>query len=68
MDGLKKVTDEERVAKKISELISDLRLDIEMVGVYLAELSPRVAIKRILLMAEIAHEEKEGVNNEYRLY
>jgi hypothetical protein len=63
-----RLTDEERVAKKISDLISHLALDIEMVGVYLAELAPRVAINRILLMAEIAKQEKDGVNDEYRVY
>ena len=63
-----KLTDEERVAKKFSDLISHLSLDIEMVGVYLAELAPRVAINRILLMAEIAKQEKDGVNDEYRVF
>ena len=52
-------TPEEKVAKKFSELISDLRLDVELVGEYLAELSPRVAIRRIVLMAEVAQEEME---------
>ncbi len=63
-----KLTKEERVAQRISDLILPLDLDIEMIGIYLAELSPRTAIKRILLMAEIAQQEKDGVNDEYRVY
>lgn len=50
-----------RVAQKMSELISDLRLDVVLVGEYLAEYSPRVAINRIILMAEVA---EQDMNNE----
>ncbi len=63
-----RLTKEERVAQRISDLILPLDLDIEMIGIYLAELSPRTAIKRIVLMAEIAQQEKDGVNNEYNIY
>jgi hypothetical protein len=54
------VTDEQKVARKLSDLFSDLRLDLEMVGVYLNEISPRVTVNRILLMAEILEDEKEN--------
>ena len=50
-----------RVAQKMSELISDLRLDVVLVGEYLAQFSPRVAINRIILMAEVA---EQDLNNE----
>jgi hypothetical protein len=61
----KVVTDEEKLAKRLSDSISDLRLDLEMVSLYLSQISPNVVINRILLMAEFLEEEKEGRQNEY---
>jgi hypothetical protein len=61
----KVVTDEEKLAKRLSDSISDLRLDLEMVSLYLSQISPNVVINRILLMAEFLQEEKEGRQNEY---
>jgi hypothetical protein len=52
---------EYKVAQKMSDLISDLRLDVVLVGEYLAQFSPRVAINRIILMAEVA---EQDLNNE----
>lgn len=59
------VTDEQKVARKLSDLFSDLRLDLEMVGVYIHEISPRVTVNRILLMADILQEEKENKHYDY---
>lgn len=59
------LTNEEKVAEKIANLVSDLRLDLEQVGVALASLAPWVAINRIVLMAEIAKEEKENDRRHY---
>jgi hypothetical protein len=61
----KVVTDEEKLAKRLSDSISDLRLDLEMVSLYLSQISPNVVINRILLMAEFLKEEKEGTHNDY---
>jgi hypothetical protein len=60
-----KLSQEDKVAEKIIALMSDLRLDLEQVGKSIAYLSPWVTVNRILLMAEIAKEEKEDVRREY---
>ena len=52
-----KMTDEERVAVKISALISDLRLDIEKVGVYMARVGGNVVNHRLDLLTEVSQEE-----------
>jgi hypothetical protein len=54
-----KMTDEEKVAVKIAGLLSDLRLDIERVGVYIARMRPTTAYRRLEIMTESAQEEKE---------
>jgi len=56
----KKLTEEEKVALKISTIISDLRLDLEMVGIYLAIIVPSVAYNRFIQIAESAHHKKEN--------
>jgi len=61
----KRMTDEERVAKRMSDLISDLRLDLEMISLYITQLSPNVTINRILLMADFIKDEKENKHNDY---
>lgn len=61
----KRITDEEKVAKRLADMISDLRLDLEMISLYVSQISPNVTINRILLMAEFLKEEKEGTQNNY---
>lgn len=56
----KLITQEEKVAKTIGTLVSDLRLDLEAVAIYLHEISPNVTLNRILLMADIIKDEKEA--------
>jgi hypothetical protein len=58
------MTDEEKVAVKISNMICDLRLDIERVGIYLARMRPSTTFHRLEVLTEAAQEEKE--NNEFR--
>ena len=60
------ITPEEKVAQRLSAIVSDLRLDIEQVGVYLARTSPNVAYNRLVEIAESAQYEKE--QNELRFY
>jgi len=55
-----KMTDEERVAIKISALISDLRLDIEKVGVYMARVGGNVVNHRLDLLTEVSQEERSN--------
>jgi hypothetical protein len=61
----KRITDEEKVAKRLADMISDLRLDLEMISLYITQISPNVTINRILLMAEFLKEDKEGTQNNY---
>ena len=66
-----KMTDEERVALKISALISDLRLDIERVGVYMARVGGNVVNHRLDLLTEVAQEERSNHDiraNHYTLF
>ena len=60
-----RVTNNERIANKIGDLVSDLRVDLEAVAVYLNQLSPRLTVNRILLMAEILKEESEQEKPNY---
>lgn len=52
------MTDEEKVAVKISNMICDLRLDIERVGIYLARMRPSTTFHRLEVMTESAQEER----------
>lgn len=66
-----RMTDEERVAVRISALISDLRLDIEKVGVYIARTGGNVVNHRLSLLTEVAQEEMSGYDiraNHYTLF
>jgi hypothetical protein len=60
-----KSTEEEKIAIKLGNILSDLRIDIEQVGRYLARTSPNVVYNRLITVAESAQFEKEG-NNEPR--
>jgi hypothetical protein len=56
------LTEEEKVAKKIGNEISDLRVDLELVGQYIAQSQPYVVYNRLQTIAESAKETKEGTN------
>jgi len=58
----RKLTDEEKVATKIGNEISDLRVDLELVGQYIAQSQPYVVYNRLQTIAESAKETKEGTN------
>lgn len=49
---------EETTAEKIASLITDLRLDLEQVGIYVAR-QPNTVYRRIQIVAESAEYEKE---------
>jgi homoserine acetyltransferase len=58
-----KSTEEEKIAIKLGNILSDLRIDIELVGRYLARTSPNVVYNRLITVAESAQYEKEGNND-----
>lgn len=63
----KKMTDEEKVANKIGNIVSDLRVDLELVGEHIARTQPYIVYNRIQVIAESAKENKEGTNYADRL-
>jgi hypothetical protein len=55
-------SDEMKVAQKIAGLVTDIRLDLELVGYYLAHYAHRAVVRRLSLIAEVAEEEKNGTD------
>lgn len=53
------ITDEEKLAMKLSDLVSDLRLDLELAGQYFARGTRTVGYNRLMVLAESAQHEKE---------
>jgi hypothetical protein len=58
----KKVSDEEKVAIKLSDLVSDVRLDLDQVGIYLGRTLPSTPYRRLNVILESAEYEKEKDN------
>ena len=58
----RRITDEEKIANKMGNIIADLRVDLELVGEYLAKSQPNVVYNRLQVIAESAKETKEGTN------
>ena len=59
----KVITPEEKAAKVIENVLSDLRLDLDLTGIYLATFAPTVLYNRLMLIAESAEFEKERAND-----
>jgi hypothetical protein len=57
-----KLTREEKIAKQIEDITSDLRLDLDLVGKYLAHISPTMSYNRLMIITEAAEFEKEGID------
>jgi hypothetical protein len=64
------ITQEEKVAKQLGNLLSDVRLDLDLVGVYLADLSPNVIYRRLQIIAEMAEYQREAkdVRNQHNTF
>lgn len=58
-----KISNEEKFANVVSNLISDLRFDLDQAGKYLAWYLPNVAFRRFMIIAEAAQEERENKND-----
>lgn len=66
-----KTTDEEKVAIKLGNILSDLRIDIEQAGVYFARSERLVSQNRLQIIAESAKAERENIDygiNQYTLF
>ena len=57
---VKRMTDEEKAAKKIISVVNDFTLDLDATGKYLAEISSAVLYNRFIVIAESAIETKEA--------
>jgi len=57
-----KITDEEKVAIKMSKLLSDITLNLDEIGKYYARIEPSYHIKRLYVIAGAAEEEMEKAN------
>jgi len=53
------MSNELKIAKKLSDIVSDVRLDLDLVGVYLAEIAPNVSYRRLSILIDSAEAEKE---------
>jgi hypothetical protein len=56
----KRMTQEEKVAKQLGDIVSDLRIDLDLVGEYVARSQPNVVYNRLIEVAEATKFEKEG--------
>jgi hypothetical protein len=63
----KLVTKEEKVAIQLCNILADLRLDLDMIGKYLVQLSPNVIYNRLITLTDSAEAEKEDQHIDYRL-
>lgn len=57
------ITKEEKVAKTIIDKLTDLTLDLEMIGLYLAWNVSSVLYNRFQIVAETTFDEKEKQND-----
>ncbi len=55
-----RMSDEEKVAVKITGLLSDHRLNLDRVGLYVAREEPSSNYRRLMIVAEAADEEWES--------
>lgn len=57
-------TIEEKIVDKISQLINDLTLDLEQLGIYFGRTN-NTTYRRLITIAESAKHEKEEKDNDY---
>lgn len=50
---------EEKIAEQIANIVSDVRIDLDQVGKYLARIKPNTPYNRLMIIAESAEWEKE---------
>ena len=55
-----KFTNEERVAKKLSDAVTDVTINLDLVGLYLARAFPNVVFHRLQNIVEATEYEREN--------
>ena len=63
-----KITEEEKIALKLSAIMADIRLDLELVGRYFGRVNPNVSNKRLQVVAEASQYEKDIQNGKIDEY
>lgn len=58
----KQKTEEEKVAEKMATMLSDIRLDLDEVGMNLARMKPTTIYNRLIMVTDSAEEEMENQN------
>jgi hypothetical protein len=59
------MSDEERVAVRISDLLADQRLNLDRIGSYVARTEPSTNYRRLMVVAEAADQEWEERNGRH---
>ena len=59
----RRITQEEKEANKLANLLSDLRIDLELVGFYFAQNVGSTLYNRLQIVYETAQEIKENKND-----
>ena len=54
------VSKEEKIARKLSEIVNDYTLDLDEVGRYFYRVAPKVSYNRILDIVDVAEMEREN--------
>jgi hypothetical protein len=59
-------TEEEKLAEKLATMISDLRVDLDEVGVSIARMKPTTIYNRLITITDSAEQEMEYQNGKPR--
>lgn len=62
---MKKLTNEEKMATKLGNLLSDFRINLQMVGSYIALTQPMEIHKRMLEMTEYMEQHLDHLDQHY---
>lgn len=54
-----KLTKEDKLAMKMIDQVNDITLDLDQVGITIAQISPSILFNRLEVIVESAREEKE---------
>jgi hypothetical protein len=54
------ITKEEKIARKLSDIVNDYTLNLDEVGKYFYRVAPRVSYNRILDIVDVAEMEREN--------
>lgn len=57
-----KVTDEEKAVRQLAKIISDVRLDLDLMGWFLATHFPSVVTRRLSMVSEVANESNDKMS------